>query len=261
MGNGNISIYVLELVGKKFYVGKSARLSERIIEHFSKCGSEWTKIYTPLKVLKVYENCTVWDEDKYTKMYMNIYGIDNVRGGSYCKRVLTPSEKQIIENELRGARDQCFRCGSNEHFVNECPNLKPNLKPKPKPRCDICNRNSHFASNCFARTKLDGTVIIREQEHEHEHDLNIEKEFMVMESLSDALKESDKENFNFNFDSDSNVNVNYNSITPIIQKAKDLFDGIGICIGVGVGAGVRTKNANVNETETKNENKNKCLVC
>ena len=51
---------------------------------------------------------------------MNIYGIDNVRGGSYVKETLNIFDKISLKKELWGANDLCLRCGSNSHFIKNC---------------------------------------------------------------------------------------------------------------------------------------------
>lgn len=77
------TVYVLECNNNKFYVGKTNRpLHDRIIEHFNNYDSEWTKKYKPLAIKEIIENANNSDEDKYVKIYMNLYGISNVRGGS-----------------------------------------------------------------------------------------------------------------------------------------------------------------------------------
>ena len=61
-----------------------------------------------------------YDEDKYVKKYMNLYGIDNVRGGSYSNNTLTKYEKIFIKKELDTANDKCYMCGSSNHFAKNC---------------------------------------------------------------------------------------------------------------------------------------------
>jgi len=78
-----VYIYVLKLQENKYYVGKTNNPSVRIENHLNGNGSSWTKIYKPLKVVDMIPNCDDYDEDKYTQIYMDKYGIDNVRGGSF----------------------------------------------------------------------------------------------------------------------------------------------------------------------------------
>ena len=104
-------IYVLLLVNNKYYVGKTKNPEFRISSHFRSDGSEWTKKYKPKKLLKMYKNCDSYDEDKITLKYMSKYGIENVRGGSFCKLYLNRENKNTIEQMLKGTNDQCFKCG------------------------------------------------------------------------------------------------------------------------------------------------------
>lgn len=93
---------------------------QRYIDNAS--GSVWTKKYKLLKI----ENASHFDEDKYVKEYMDLYGIDNVCGGTYSSINLTNSQKNLLVQEIRGANDCCFRCGRKGHFFgcllckNEC---------------------------------------------------------------------------------------------------------------------------------------------
>jgi hypothetical protein len=54
------------------------------------------------------------------KIYMNKYGIDNVRGGSYIQEHLSKDAKKFIVNELRMANNLCLCCGSTTHFAKTC---------------------------------------------------------------------------------------------------------------------------------------------
>lgn len=74
------TIYILKCQGNKYYVGKTDDPEDRISQHFSGFGSEWTKRHPPQRVLEVIEGCDEFDEDKYTLKSMQKYGIDNVRG-------------------------------------------------------------------------------------------------------------------------------------------------------------------------------------
>ena len=95
-----VYIYILQLEKGKFYVGKTINPSFRLDSHFNSNGSAWTKIYKPIKMIELIPNCDDYDEDKYTRMFMDKYGIDNVRGGSFVSVELEQSTinhlKQMI---------------------------------------------------------------------------------------------------------------------------------------------------------------------
>lgn len=116
-------IYVLELSNNKYYVGKT---SKNVMTRFNKhvkgsgFGSSWTRLHTPLKILEQFETVDVFDEDKYTKKYMEKYGIENVRGGSYCKIILDDWQIKALKNELMTTNNLCFNCGKHGHFASNC---------------------------------------------------------------------------------------------------------------------------------------------
>jgi hypothetical protein len=95
----------------------------RFDNHFSYNGTEWTKLHKPLKILELILNCDDYDEDKYTYKYMDKFGIDNVRGGSYSSVILdTETKKQLIKIS-NSINNRCFICGKTDgHFAKECVN-------------------------------------------------------------------------------------------------------------------------------------------
>lgn len=113
-------IYILLLEQKKYYVGKTSNPEFRISRHFALDGSAWTKIHRPVKILEVIPDCDAFDEDKYTKICMSKYGIDNVRGGSFCQLKFDDSTRQLLERMLHSATDKCYTCGETDHFVTNC---------------------------------------------------------------------------------------------------------------------------------------------
>lgn len=93
-------IYILQCENDKYYIGKTKNYITRLDQHMNNRGSEWTKHHKPIKILKVFPCQDAFDEDKYTKMYMSRYGIDNVRGGSYTRDIISNDCKQFIEKEF-----------------------------------------------------------------------------------------------------------------------------------------------------------------
>ena len=118
-----VFIYVIKCDNNKWYIGKTENSKFRIDTHFDKNGSRFTKMFHPIEIYQIIPECDKFDEDKYVKKYMEKYGIDNVRGGTYSRLELTQQEKTFIQKELWGANNLCFECGG-EHFIKDCPNNK-----------------------------------------------------------------------------------------------------------------------------------------
>ncbi len=157
------TIYVLECEEGKYYVGKTDRpLRNRIVEHFEQYGSEWTYIFRPLRVVESFSSTNPLKEDEVTKKYMMMYGIDNVRGGSYTAPDLPDYKIQALEDEICSAENRCFRCMRPGHFANECDANQGVFNAPIIPRkniCFRCLRPGHYANQCFARTMVDGAPI------------------------------------------------------------------------------------------------------
>jgi hypothetical protein len=107
-----ISIYALELESGKYYIGKTTNPQFRLEQHFNSYGSAWTNLYKPIKILEIIPNCDDYDEDKYTRMYMDKYGIDNVRGGSFVSIKLDEDTLNTLKKMEYGTNDKCFICGN-----------------------------------------------------------------------------------------------------------------------------------------------------
>src|SRR5262245_57709592 len=106
-----MNIYVLLLEDRRVYVGRTESPRARVAAHLSGDGAAYTKLYKPVDLLDFVENADKFDEDKYVLRYMEKYGVDNVRGGSYAQLVLSPAQRASVEQQLRNANDLCLRCG------------------------------------------------------------------------------------------------------------------------------------------------------
>ena len=115
-----VYIYTLLLENGKYYIGKTKNPSFRIEEHFNSTGSTWTKLYKPVEVIEIKPDCDEYDEDKITLQYMNKYGVDNVRGGTFISLELDNNTLNTIKRMLNGANDNCFICGQKGHFSSRC---------------------------------------------------------------------------------------------------------------------------------------------
>jgi predicted GIY-YIG superfamily endonuclease len=152
-----VLIYVLQLRMNKWYIGKANdnHPEHRLEEHFTKNGSDYTKIYPPIKVFEVYPNSSHSDENKITLEYMEKYGIDNVRGGAFCQINLDQPTINFIEKMLQTSGDLCFGCGKRGHFLKQCSRKKQNASSPSissedtSQLCSICGSKDHNISDCL----------------------------------------------------------------------------------------------------------------
>jgi predicted GIY-YIG superfamily endonuclease/ribosomal protein S14 len=164
-------IYTLKLEGGKYYVGKTTNMKRRFEEHRAGKGSFWTKKYRPLQIIKTVSETSPFDEDKATKEAMSQYGIENVRGGSYTCMTLDEEQLCLLTTEIRGAKNQCVRCGRTGHFSKECwattdekgeeissdsDSESESDSDSESNRCFRCGREGHYASSCYASYHKNG---------------------------------------------------------------------------------------------------------
>lgn len=175
-----VFIYILQLEQGKYYIGKTNNPQIRLDSHFQSNGSEWTKKYKPINVLEIIPNCDDYDEDKYTIMYMDKYGINNVRGGSFTSIKLDESTHKHLNKMSNSVNNKCFNCGEEGHFANKCNKMDEedeyiiwcceycdkefddkdtceyHEKYCKKDVCFRCGRNGHYASSCYATRHIKG---------------------------------------------------------------------------------------------------------
>lgn len=160
-------IYILKLKYNKYYVGKTEDIETRLADHFFQDAiykaSAWTSKYKPFDIVEIIIDADDFDEDKYTKIYMAKYGIQNVRGGTYTKMVLSENEIDQLIKEIRGAKNACYYCGCDTHYINDCKQLymtKDSIKPKRMNNksnvCYRCGREGHWVSECYAKRDING---------------------------------------------------------------------------------------------------------
>ena len=144
------NIYILKLEQDKYYVGKSNNPNIKTEQYFVKNELKWTQKYKPLSIIEIINNCDDSDEHKYTLKYMEIYGINNVRGGLFCNIKLTTSNIDTIIKMLNCTMDRCYICCANNHLTNNCMNNLVVINDINKKIDKLCNCPSSLLKKLYA---------------------------------------------------------------------------------------------------------------
>jgi hypothetical protein len=152
-------IYILELEQNKYYIGKSNNVNERFLDHCNGYGSKWTKLYKPIRIINII-NYTKFEEDRQVLIYMEMYGIGNVRGGVFSKINLSRDDYNYIYKYINSENDVCYRCKRKGHFINNCyAKTDINNKLLVKKECLRCGRSNHIETECYAIYDVNNMVI------------------------------------------------------------------------------------------------------
>jgi predicted GIY-YIG superfamily endonuclease len=123
-GPGKEGIYVLELAQGRVYVGHSADVRRRILQHKTGQGAAFTKAFPPTGVLLPRLGCVTGSaeaaERDETLRYMFLRGIQLVRGWKYVQVKMSEKDEQDAEENIRELFDLCRRCGHPGHFITQC---------------------------------------------------------------------------------------------------------------------------------------------
>lgn len=169
----------------KYYVGKTSDVMRRFEEHKSGKGSAWTTKYKPTKLIECRVITSPHDENNVTKDYMKKYGIDNVRGAGYCQVVLPEGIVSLLQNELQGLSDLCYKCNLSGHFAAACPIMMPQTKSPPQTKtqaveevvweCSYCDRQFDTAYGCDVHERSCSNNITKEYEKKYKSKSNAKK--------------------------------------------------------------------------------------
>jgi len=180
-----VFIYVLQLEEGKYYIGKTNNPAFRLENHFNSNGSAWTKKYNPIKVTELMPDCDDYDEDKYTIKYMDKYGIDNVRGGSFCEIKLNDNNLITLNQMSNGTNNKCFICSSKHHFAKDCKKEIKEIKEidKSNEKCDCSTSyfSSHRRNKCLLNNVIKQTKYLETNNMNNDNETDNSDEYEYQE--------------------------------------------------------------------------------
>lgn len=149
-----VNIYVLELQGNKYYVGKTNHTFQRFNQHKSGSGAKWTQKHKVKDLFAFHKDMKDTDENKITIQMMKKYGVRNVRGGSWTKVNMTEAEIKRLEKRIsaRGKRR------------SKSSSTKKTTRANKRISCTRCGRISHTVEKCYARFHANGKSLTRKRE-------------------------------------------------------------------------------------------------
>ena len=103
-----VSVYILKLEQGKYYVGKTNHPQFTLDASFNS-NIGWTTLYKPIKVMEIIPDCHISDVDKYTRQYMEKYGIENVRGGIFVSNELDQATVEHLRRTIKN-KNKCTCC-------------------------------------------------------------------------------------------------------------------------------------------------------
>uniref|UniRef100_A0A6C0AD24 GIY-YIG domain-containing protein n=1 Tax=viral metagenome TaxID=1070528 RepID=A0A6C0AD24_9ZZZZ len=133
-----ITVYILKLETDKYYIGRTTKnVYERVLDHSKGEAGYWTKIYKPKELIDFKPNADKFDVDLYVKKYMDKYGINNVRGGTYSSPKLTNEKYNVLREELANANFEKVKKARSKVYNKQVTKIiQPNLDKKEQ-ECTI----------------------------------------------------------------------------------------------------------------------------
>jgi hypothetical protein len=154
-------------------------------------GAAWTRLHPVIEVWDVCSLTSPLREDHVTEDLMVRHSIEKVRGGCYSQVNLADETRWMLEKKLQSAKNECFRCGSKDHFVEQCPVELSALSEVGfvEYTCFACGLTGHFAHDCDAFFGRDFEEILPPS-----------RKRRVFSEQEDELESSSSDNFSYGND-------------------------------------------------------------
>lgn len=121
------NIYIIRLEQNKYFIGEAINLEKRLKEHSEGKVAQYTNIYRPINIKKIIPDSNPKHLDKYVVKYMEKYGMNSVRGGSFQNEILTKDQIKYLKSqgvkEQKQQHQQQQQQQQHQQKLNEPPTL------------------------------------------------------------------------------------------------------------------------------------------
>ena len=177
------NIYIIKLNQNKYYIGHAINLEQRLNDHAEGKISKYTQKYKPLNIKKIIPDANPKYLDKYVIKYMEKYGMNSVRGGSFENEILSKEQiKYLISQGIKKpsedvrvplslAEQQNLEQRQYKEDIMQQPNqLMQRRRPESSLKqdvlripirqangtCWICGLDGHYKENCNRNNEISG---------------------------------------------------------------------------------------------------------
>ena len=138
------SFFLMELEHGKYFVGASKDPLKTLEEHREGvAGMAWTQIHHPVRLKEIVAVARPRELDDYVRRCMLEWGVEHVRGGSWCDVRLRDKDRREISEGMREAVSEAVSGTVSEGVsgtVSEgvSGTVSGTVKEKRKKGCVIC---------------------------------------------------------------------------------------------------------------------------
>jgi hypothetical protein len=100
----------------KYYIGRTTNIVKRFNDHKNGRGAKWTQAHQMTGIIDLAPEVSKYQELVTTLKYMEDHGIDNVRGGPWCRVVLKKEDVKAIENIIHS---ESFNRSDQDEYMDE----------------------------------------------------------------------------------------------------------------------------------------------
>jgi len=121
-------LYVIKLNQFKYYIGITKNTVQELDNYVNylrlntsqKTGIDWIDKYRPLHMYDIKQNPKEHDLKRFTIRYMEVYGINHVRGWKYTRINLTIKENMSIMRDIINNTPFCLECKREVNRLYNC---------------------------------------------------------------------------------------------------------------------------------------------